>query len=136
MLSSQQSIPTFGTFFRMRRIQQGLTLRTFCEQYSFDPGNISKLERNILNPSISEEKLQKYANALQIEEGSRDWETFFDLAHIAKGTIPPDIRSNLKISSALPAFYRSVRGEKLTKEKIEHLLEILNQADKEGHESE
>lgn len=136
MTNSQQTVPTFGAFFRMKRIQLGLTLRTFCEKHSFDPGNISKLERNILSPSISDEKLRKFAKSLDIKEGTADWTTFFDLANLAKGTVPLDIRNDKRLSSALPAFYRSMRGEKLTKEQIEQLLEILNQANGEDHESE
>ncbi|MBM3283197.1 helix-turn-helix transcriptional regulator [Candidatus Gottesmanbacteria bacterium] len=119
---------TFGDYFRTKRIALGFTLRSFCGKYRFDPGNISRLERNILPPSIDERKLESYAEALNIQKGSSEWSQFFDLAHIARGTIPYDIRNNPKIMSFLPAFYRTVRGEKLDKKKVMKLINLLNKA--------
>lgn len=116
----------FGLLFRSKRISLGFTLRSFCERYHFDPGNISKLERNILPPTIDEEKLEGYAESLKISKGSSEWIEFFDLAHIARGTVPQDIKNNPKIMSFLPAFYRTARGEKLDKKKIQKLIELLN----------
>lgn len=130
------AIKTFGDFFRLNRVNLGFTLRKFCEQYGFDPGNISKLERNVLSPSIDEEKLKGYARALKLRPDSTEWVTFFDLAHLAKGTLPRDIQSNDQVSSFLPAFYRSVRGEKLTKEKMLELLQLLEQANSTENESQ
>lgn len=116
----------FGEFFRSKRVGLGFTLRAFCEKYNFDPGNISKLERGILSPTIDQEKLEGYALALKISKDSPEWVTFFDLAHMAKGTLPPDIKNNQKTLSLLPAFYRTARGGKLTKEKIIKLMDLLN----------
>lgn len=124
--SQDVTIQTFGEFFRQKRISLGLTLRQFCEKYHYDPGNISKLERNILSPSIDEEKLEGYATALKIPRDSADWTLFFDLAHTAKGALPPDIKSKRDIISILPAFYRTVRGKKLDKKKINELIKLIN----------
>ncbi|MDO8515045.1 MAG: helix-turn-helix transcriptional regulator [bacterium] len=117
---------TFGVYFREKRLALGMTLRSFCDRYSYDPGNISRLERNIFTPSTDEEKLEGYAQALKISKGSPDWVQFFDLAHIAKGSLPNDIKNNQRVAAFLPAFYRTVRGEKLDKNKIKKLLELLN----------
>ncbi len=117
---------TFGEFFRRKRIDLGFTLRSFCERYSYDPGNISRMERNILSPSIDSEKLAGYATALKIPRDSEEWTTFFDLAHSAKGRIPEDIINSPDILSILPAFYRTARGKKLDKEKIKKLIKLLN----------
>lgn len=116
----------FGTYFRDRRITLGFTLRAFCERFGYDPGNISRLERNILTPSVDENILKGYAKALQIEQDSPEWVTFFDLAYTAKGTIPLDIRNNQQIMSVLPAFYRTARGEKLDKKKINELISLIS----------
>lgn len=116
----------FGIFFRDRRIALGFTLRAFCERFGYDPGNISRLERNILTPSVDENILKGYAKALQIEQDSPEWVTFFDLAYTAKGTIPLDIRNNQQIMSVLPAFYRTARGEKLDKKKINELINLIS----------
>jgi len=125
MKNQNETNVTFGQFFRERRIQLKFTLRSFCERFGYDPGNISRLERNILSPSIDEDKLEGFATALQIKKGSTDWVNFFDLAHIAKGLIPDDILNSPQIMSILPAFYRTVRGEKLNKEKINELIALL-----------
>lgn len=122
-------IQTFGEFFRRKRIDLGFTLRSFCERYSYDPGNISRMERNILSPSIDAEKLAGYATALKIPRDSEEWTTFFDLAHAAKGKIPEDIIKSPHLLSILPAFYRTARGKKLDKEKINKLIKLLNNVD-------
>lgn len=121
---------TFGEFFRQKRISLEFTLRSFCERYNYDPGNISRLERDILSPSVDQQKLEGYASALKIPRDSEDWTTFFDLAHTAKGKIPEDIRNDPKVLSILPAFYRTARGEKLDKKKIDQLIKLLNENNK------
>lgn len=118
-------IETFGQFFRSRRITLGFTLRSFCERYHFDPGNISRLERNILPPTIDKQKLEGYAQALKIEKDSPEWIKFFDLAHVTRGTVPQDIRKDANVVSFLPAFYRTARGEKLSKQKVQKLIGLL-----------
>jgi len=124
--SQTSSVQNFGEFFRQKRIALGFTLRAFCERYNYDPGNISRLERNILSPSIDKQKLEGYATALKIPHESEEWTTFFDLAHAAKGKVPEDILKSPHILSILPAFYRTARGEKLDKKKINQLIKLLN----------
>ena len=63
----EQTSQNFGVF-RNRRVSLGFTLRSFCERFGYDPGNISRLERNILAPSIGESILKGYAKALQIKK--------------------------------------------------------------------
>ncbi len=121
---------TFGEFFRQKRISLDFTLRSFCERYNYDPGNISRLERDILSPSVDQQKLEGYAAALKIPRDSEEWTMFFDLAHTAKGKIPEDILSDPKVLSILPAFYRTARGEKLDKKKIDQLIKLLNENNK------
>lgn len=124
--SQAATIQTFGELFRQKRVSLGFTLRSFCERYNYDPGNISRLERNILSPSIDTTKLAGYATALKIPRDSEDWTTFFDLAHAAKGKIPEDLLKSPHILSILPAFYRTARGGKLNKEKIKQLIKLIN----------
>lgn len=123
---SNKQITTFGSFCRSKRVSLGLTLRAFCEKYNFDPGNISKLERDILSPTIDREKLEILAVALKIPKNTPEWVSFLDLAYSTKGVVPPDIKNNPQTISLLPAFYRTARGKKLTKEKVKKLLELLN----------
>lgn len=118
---------TFGDFFRNRRVSLRLTLRTFSERFGYDPGNISRLERNILSPSLDDEKLAGYAMALQIKNGTENWVLFHDLAHTAKGQIPKDIINNANTSSYLPLLFRTVRGKRLSKKQLEELIKLINQ---------
>ncbi len=117
---------TFGEFFRRKRIALGFTLRSFCERYSYDPGNISRLERNILSPSIDTEKLAGYAVALKIPRDSEDWTTFFDLAHAAKGKVPTDILQQPNSIKYLPLLFRTARGQRLSKKKLQELVNLIN----------
>ena len=78
----------FGRFFRSRRTALGLSLSEFCRQNGFDKGNISRLERGIKNPPESRHLLRTYAEALQLEEGSDDWQQFMGHAAIARGKLP------------------------------------------------
>lgn len=128
MKKSQDRIKpvTFGEFFRQRRIALGFTLRSFCKTYQLDPGNVSRLERNIISPSVDEEKLSAYATALKIPRESPEWVTFFDLANTAKGRIPKDILNQKETMEYLPLVFRTARGKKLTKKKLQELIKLIN----------
>jgi len=78
----------FGQFFRNRRTALGLSLSEFCRQNGFDKGNISRLERGLKKAPKSEEILQTYADALQLERDSEDWKVFMGHAAIARGKLP------------------------------------------------
>lgn len=118
-------ITNFGEFFRAKRIELGLTLRAFCLRYNYDPGNISRLERNILSPSLDNDKLAALAKALQIKPESQDWVLFHDLAHIANKQIPQDIAENKQAGNFLPLLFRTARGKKLSKDKLSQLIKLL-----------
>ncbi|MBU2051732.1 helix-turn-helix domain-containing protein [Patescibacteria group bacterium] len=115
----------FGEFLRLKRIELGFTLRSFSFRFNYDPGNISRLERNILPPSLDNDKLAALATALQIKRGSEEWIFFHDLAHIAKKQIPQDIIDNAGVNKILPLLFRTVRGKKLSKEKLSQLIKLL-----------
>lgn len=118
---------TFGEFFRAKRISQGLTLRAFCKRYGYDPGNISRLERDILPPSLEDDKLAGYARALAIKKNAEEWVKFYDLAHTAKGQIPKDIMEKSESNKYLPLLFRTARGKKLSRKKLKELIKLLNQ---------
>ncbi|KKU88620.1 MAG: hypothetical protein UY16_C0004G0015 [Candidatus Gottesmanbacteria bacterium GW2011_GWA2_47_9] len=101
-----------------------MTLRSFCERFGYDPGNISRLERNMLPPTVDDEKLAGYAKALQISKDTEPWVTFHDLAYIAKGFIPKDVQT--ENTMFLPAFFRTMRNKKMDKNKFEELIDFLN----------
>lgn len=117
----------FGEFFKKKRIGIGKTLRQFCIENNLDPGNISRLERGILTPPTSEKKLEHYARCLKIKKGSDDWYEFFDLAHASAGRIPEEILSDEDLVSKLPLVFRTLRGQKLTKEQLNKLVKELRE---------
>lgn len=111
----------FGDFFKAKRIARGKTLRQFCLENELDPGNISKLERGLFPPP-QHEKLQEYAKLLGIKEGSDDWYQFFDLAAAEAGKIPQDILSDEQVVEKLPILFRTLRGKKVSDEKLNKLV--------------
>ncbi|NWF75118.1 MAG: helix-turn-helix transcriptional regulator [Nitrospirae bacterium] len=119
--------PLFGEFFKKKRIALRKTLRQFCAENNLDPGNISKLERGLLPPPQGSEKLKEYARCLQLKKGSDDWYKFFDLAYASAGRIPEEILSNRKLLSKLPLVFRTLRGQKLTKEQLNQLAQKLKE---------
>jgi transcriptional regulator with XRE-family HTH domain len=118
----------FGEFFKACRIAIKKTLRQFCFENGLDPGNISKLERGLLPPPQSREKLEEYASCLKIKKGSDGWYTFFDLAAAETGKIPEDIMEKEKIEDKLPILFRTLRGQKVSDENLEKLIKMLRDA--------
>ena len=118
----------FGAFFREMRARAGLSLREFCLAHGFDPGNISKLERGLLPPPESGEKLEEYAKALRIKKGSENWYVFFDLAAAERGRIPEDILSDEEVVSKLPVLFRTLRGQRVDEAALDDLVERIRRA--------
>ena len=105
---------SFGAFFESLRQRKGLTLREFCKQAEADPGNISRLERGLMPPPRSRDILERYAGVLGIATGSDDWYRFLDLAAAEQGMVPHDLMEDGQLVKALPAFFRTLRGQKPT----------------------
>ena len=119
---------SFGQFFKKIREKRGISLRKFCNEHGLDPGNISKLERGILQAPQSREKLEEYARYFKIPKGSDDWYEFFDLASAEAGRVPPDIMKDAQLVKRLPLFFRTIRGQKVPKEKLRELAEMIRRA--------
>ena len=116
----------FGEFFRKKRVDAGLTLRSFCERFGLDPAYISRIETDILTPPQDKDKLIALAKALGIKQDSSDWIAFFDLAYIAKGKLPEDILKDKKSIKYLPLLFRTARGQRLSKKKLQELVNLIN----------
>jgi transcriptional regulator with XRE-family HTH domain len=116
---------SFGNFFHEKRRTTGLPLRTFCIKYNFDPGNLSKLERGLLPAPQSHEKLELYAKALQIQEGSDEWYEFFDLAILSAKRLPDDIASDEEVMKALPILFRSIRDKAIEEDHLRSLISAI-----------
>ena len=115
----------FGSFFESLRQRKGLTLREFCKKGGADPANISRMERGVIPPPQRREILERYAVALGIESGSDDWYQFFDLAAAGQGRVPEDLMTDSDLVKALPAFFRTLRGQKPTPEEMKRIAETI-----------
>jgi len=115
----------FGSYFEQLRQEQGLTLRMFCKKAACDPANISRMERGLISPPKAREILEKYAEALNLVEGTSEWYKFFDLAAADHGIVPQDIMADAELVKVLPAFFRTLRGQKPTEEEMTKLAEKI-----------
>ncbi len=118
----------FGAYLKKLRIATGVTLREFCIKNRFDPGNYSRLERGLLPPPRSEEKLTEYARALSLKRGSDEWLEFFDQAAAARGQLPKDLLSDEEVIAKLPLLFRTLRGAPVASEKLDELVEKIRRS--------
>ena len=118
----------FGRFFESLRQGNKLTLREFCRRAGADPANVSRMERGAVPPPKSREIQERYANTLGLEPGSEEWYRFFDLAAADQGIIPADLMEDSELVKALPAFFRTLRGQKPTPEEMRRIAETIRRA--------
>jgi len=115
----------FGPFARQIRVQLGETLRQFCARINLDPAYVSRIERGLLAPPQDQTKLDYYAESLGLARGTDDWQTFMDLAATATGRLPQDALENEQLMACLPAFLRTMRGQRVEDEDLDHLVEMI-----------
>ena len=118
----------FASFFQAIRKEHRITLRAFCEAAGADPGNISRMERRNIPPPQDHEILSRYAGALNLKEGSDEWYLFFDLAAADRGIIPKDIMADEELVKELPAFFRTLRGQKPTEAELLKVIEKIRRS--------
>ena len=114
---------TFGEFIKEKRLDKRITLRDFCRRLRIDPSNWSKIERGNLSAPKSKTVLNEIADVLEMDSDSEDRQTLFDLAAIAH--IPSELLSDQAIVDQLPVFFRTLRGEKPTRQELEELITLI-----------
>jgi hypothetical protein len=82
-------------------------------------------DRGSLKPKLPE-TLRAWARQLGLKQGSEDWLRFFDLAAVDAGRIPDYVLKDQELVSQLPVFFRTLSGQKPSREDLEKLLEIIN----------
>ena len=115
----------FGEFVKSLRVDKRLTLREFCRITGFDPSNWSKIERGVLQPPKSKMVINKIAKALSLKEKSEEWYTLIDLAAIEH--MPKELLTSQSITEKLPVFFRTLRGQKPTREELEKLIQLIKE---------
>ncbi|MSU60090.1 MAG: XRE family transcriptional regulator [Pedosphaera sp.] len=120
----------FGEFIKQIRERQRLGLREFCLENEYDPSNWSKIEREVLPPPRDEETLRALAKQLGLKQGSEDWLKLFEYAAVDSGRIPDYVLKDEKLMAQLPAFFRTISGQKPSREDLEKLLELIRSANR------
>ena len=115
----------FGEYFKQRRIALRKTLRQFCRDNGLDPGNISRLERGLLQPPQGRETLESYAKLLKLKKGSDEWYMFFDLAAAETGRIPQELLEDPAVLEKLPILFRTLRGQKVPNDQLDELVRAI-----------
>jgi hypothetical protein len=115
----------FGTFIKELRAKQRLGLREFCLEHEHDPSNWSKIEREVLAPPRDEAILRIWAKQLGLKQGSEDWLKFLDYAAVDAGRIPEYVMKDEELLGKLPAFFRTLSGNRPSREELESLIKLL-----------
>jgi len=76
----------------------------------------------------SRAKLEQYAAALKIKNGSDAWYEFFDLAAAERGRIPEDMLNDEAIVEQLPVLFRTLRGQRVDPKSLDDLVERIRKA--------
>jgi len=118
----------FGALLKCHRLAGGQTLREFCLEHGFDPGNYSRLERGLFPPPQSRELLEKYAHALGVKPGTDDWLELFDTAAVERGQIPADLMSDADVVEKLPVLFRTMRARQLSSDKLDELVDKIRRS--------
>src|SRR5680860_784694 len=112
-----KNLKKFGSLLGKLRAENNLSIREVCKLVSYDPSNWSKIERGLISPPSEEKTLKSWAKALKINGG--EIQEFMDDASIAQGIIPDDILNKAEMLELMPAFFRTVRNKKPSKEEID-----------------
>jgi transcriptional regulator with XRE-family HTH domain len=117
----------FGTFIKELRAKQRLGLREFCLEHGHDPSNWSKIEREVASPPRDEKTLREWAKQLGIKPDSDDGHKFHDYAAVDAGRIPDHVLEDEELLAKLPAFFRTISGNKPSRAELENLIKLLRE---------
>ena len=74
---------------------------------------------------LGQDKLEDYASALKIQEGSEAWIQFFDLATISNKTLDLGKIKDEALLRKLPILFRTLENKELTEEELDQLVETI-----------
>jgi transcriptional regulator with XRE-family HTH domain len=120
----------FHELFKIKRMEIG-TVREFARESGLDLAYVSRLENGVILPPKDGEKLARLAVALEIAEGSDEWQEFMDLAAVARNELPEDLRDDERVAKVLPAFYRALRDKELDEEEFRRLVDLIGESEEE-----
>ncbi len=113
----------FGQQLSHHRKGAGLTLREFSKLIGYDSSNISKIERGVLPPPAAGIVLRKWAGALGLKSGSREFNNFVSSGLATR--FKKQTKSDEELQALMPAFFRTVGNKRVDPETYEKLMAIL-----------
>jgi transcriptional regulator with XRE-family HTH domain len=116
---------TFGEYVKSKRIAKRITLRVFSDSIGYDPANYSRMERSLLMPPSSAEKLAAFARELGIRTDSVEYREMVRLASLGRGQVPPAILSDKAALSKLPVLFRTLEGDKVDEAMLDELFDAM-----------
>lgn len=121
-----KNLKKFGSLLGKLRAENNLSIREVCKLVGYDPSNWSKIERGLISPPSEEKTLKSWVKVLKIK--GEEIQKFMDDASIAQGIIPDDILNKTEMLELMPAFFRTVRNKKPSKEEIDRLVNLIKSA--------
>lgn len=121
-----KNLKKFGALLGKLRAENNLSIREVCKLVGYDPSNWSKIERGLISPPSDEKVLKVWAKELNVKK--ENIQGFMDNAQIAQGIIPDDILDRKEMLELMPAFFRTVRNKKPSKEEIDSLISLIKSA--------
>lgn len=125
-----QSETAFGGLISRLRQGSAVPLRRFCREHGFDAGNYSKMERGLRPAPRNEATRQRIAQALGLPPGSDQWRSFMDLADLSVGEVPKDLLLDREVMAKMPMMFRTLRGEKMTRQQADDLAALIREKEK------
>lgn len=113
----------FRRILKAFRLRAGYGLRQFAELIGDHPSNYAGVESGMRPHWRGEAKLRAVADALGLEEGSRDWDSYFVAAR-GGGVLPPDMSHLLERESVL-ILLRTVEERRLTDEELRKVADYV-----------
>lgn len=121
-----KNLKKFGNLLNKLRTENNLSIREVCKLVNYDPSNWSKIERGLISPPSDEKTLKLWAKVFKVNKEKT--QEFMDDARIAQGIIPDDILEKSEMLQLMPAFFRTVRNKKPTKEELDTLMNLIKNA--------
>jgi transcriptional regulator with XRE-family HTH domain len=118
-----KNLQKFGEILKSLRIKNDLSIREACKLTNYDPSNWSKIERGLISPPGDEKVLSGWGKLFKVK---KDYlRQFIDEAQVAQGIIPDDILQKQEMVQLMPAFFRTLRNKKPSKEEIDNLINLI-----------
>lgn len=122
------NLKKFGSLLYDLRIKKELTLREMCRRVNYDPSNFSKIERGIMSPPADKKILSLWAKVLGLKSDTKEFDNFIYNANVAQGIIPSEIMEEKELVANLPAFFRTLKNKKPTKDDMDKIIRFIKNA--------